>query len=155
MTSMQPERLSERDLKRDIMRKCNKCGIEKSLAQYTQRSGRPEGQLQTVCKQCILDTLKDHRQHMRRIVNRWKEMKGCSACGFKGHHFQLDLDHTDPSTKYGQNHRAYEPNWKKVRIKQELAKCTILCANCHRAKTFLNSDHLRVCDSPAHDENCN
>ena len=151
---MQPERLSKRDLKRDTMRICNKCKQEKAFSEYPQRSGRPLGQLNRVCRPCLLDSLKQHRQHVRSVVNRWKEMKGCSACGFKGKHYQLDLDHVDPSTKYGQNHRAYEPNWRMERIKQELAKCVILCANCHREKTFRNSDHLQVCDSPAHDENC-
>ena len=83
-------------------------------------------------------------------------MKGCAECGFKGHHFQLDLDHIDASSKDNvHNSRAYEPSWSKERIKVELAKCRILCANCHRLKTYLMKDHLQVCDSPAHDENDN
>lgn len=104
----------------------------------------------------FLDNLYEHRQHVRSVVNSWKESKGCSACGFMGKHYQLDLDHIDPATKFGkQNHRAYEPNWKLDRVWNEIAKCQILCANCHREKTFTNSDHLPVCDSPAHDENDN
>lgn len=137
------------------MRTCYKCGIEKEETDFNQRSGRPKGQLNTVCRQCLLDTLKEHRQYVRSRVNSWKEAQGCSWCGFKGKHYQLDLDHIDPSTKYGQNHRAYEPNWKWKRVQEELDKCQILCANCHREKTFANSDHLQVCDSPAHDENDN
>lgn len=150
---MQPERLSNGDLKRDTMRICNKCKEEKTLSEFTQRSGRPAGQMNTTCRQCLLENLKQHRQHIRRVVNRWKELKGCSACGFKGKHYQLDLDHVDPKSKCSQNHRAFEPNWKMSRVKAELSKCVILCANCHREKTFINSDHLQVCDSPAHDKN--
>lgn len=150
---MQPERLSKEDCKGDIMRKCYQCGVEKTEDSYKQRSGRPPGELNTVCYQCIKDNARSHRQHIRRVVNRWKEWKGCSACGFKGKHYQLDLDHVDPKTKYAQNHRAYEPNWRLPRVQEELSKCVILCANCHREKTFKNSDHLTVCDSPAHDEN--
>lgn len=95
---------------------------------------------------------------MRKWVNDWKEEMGCSECGFKGHHFQLDLDHVDPETKRNKgtgNHRAFEPSWSQERIEEELKKCVILCANCHRLKTFKNSDHLWVCDSPAPDENDN
>jgi hypothetical protein len=150
---MQPERLSKWGLKRDIMRICNKCKEEKEDSYFPQRSGRPAGQLNRLCQACLQINLKEHRQHIRSIINRWKEWKGCSACGFKGSHYQLDLDHVDPSTKECSNHRAYEPNWSMKRVKQELAKCVILCANCHREKTFLNSDHLQVCDSPAHDKN--
>lgn len=137
------------------MRICYKCGLEKEDSEYTQRSGRAKGQLNTICRQCLLDNLRNHRQQMRSIVNSWKEERGCSWCGFMGKHYQLDLDHIDPTTKYGQNHRAYEPNWKWERIKKELDKCQILCANCHREKTFRDSDHLQICDSPAHDANDN
>lgn len=125
------------------MKTCNHCNetLDDSLFNY--KSGQPKKSgLQNRCKPCVLKLLKVHRQKMRNLVNRWKCMKGCSECGFKGHHFQLDLDHVDPSSKYAQNHRAYEPNWKKERIKKELAKCVILCANCHRLKTFMNNEHV-------------
>jgi hypothetical protein len=79
---------------------------------------------------------------MRALVNRWKEGKGCSWCGFKGRHYQLHLDHIDPTTKVNMRHRAYEPGWSKIRIKAEVRKCQLLCANCHAEKTFSNNDHL-------------
>ena len=135
------------------MKQCNHCKQVLDASKFSKSTRNKVDGLQRKCKECSLRLLKDHRQKMRKLVNRWKVMKGCSACGFKGKHFQLDLDHVDPSTKYGQNRRAYEPNWKLERIKKELAKCVILCANCHRLKTFMNNDHIWVCDSPAHDEN--
>ncbi len=138
------------------MKTCIKCKEEKEDLFFDYNSGhkRKEGQLKNICKPCAIGSLRQHRQKMRKLVNRWKVIKGCSSCGFKGKHFQLDLDHIDPSTKHRSgSHRAFEPNWKKERIKNELKKCVILCANCHRLKTFENSDHLSVCDSPAHDEN--
>ena len=142
-TGVQRERLSEKDLKENYLRTCRCCKQELDEDLFRFKSGQPKKDgLQTICKPCVLSNLKRHRQKMRNLVNRWKCMKGCSSCGFKGHHFQLDLDHVDPSTKYAQNHRAYEPNWKKERIKKELAKCVVLCANCHRLKTFMNGDHL-------------
>ena len=125
------------------MRECRYCKEVLPVELFKYKSGQVKKDgLQTICKPCVLTNLKTHRQKMRNLVNRWKVMKGCSCCGFKGQHFQLDLDHVDPSTKYGQNHRAYEPNWKLDRIKKELAKCVILCANCHRLKTFAAGDHL-------------
>lgn len=131
------------------MRTCIKCGEFKGMSEF-KRSGNITT---NICRQCKLNSMLQHRQYVRSVVNRWKEIKGCSSCGFKGKHYQLDLDHVDPTTKTGkQNHRAYEPNWKMSRVKEELSKCVILCANCHREKTFRNSDHLQVCDSPAHDK---
>ena len=138
------------------MQICRKCNVELEDSLFDYLSGKRVNRLQYTCKPCKLSVLQKHRQNMRKLVNRWKCMRGCSECGFKGHHFQLDLDHIDPNTKRNRgsgNHRAYEPSWNKDRIKEELAKCVILCANCHRLKTYMNKDHLQVCDSPAHDEN--
>lgn len=133
---------------------CRVCFKEKIETEFYKRHKNKETGRQTICKDCQNTSLKTHRQHIRNLINRWKCIKGCSECGFKGHHFQLDLDHVNPSTKYAKHHRSYEPNWKKERIKEELSKCVILCANCHRLKTFMNNEHIKVCDSPAHDKKC-
>lgn len=148
---MQPERLSMGDWKELTMKTCIRCKqeLDESLFNYNSAKRKTHN----ICKPCKLGRLSEHRQEMRKLVNRWKCMKGCSECGFKGHHFQLDLDHVDPTTKTNNNnHRAYEPSWSKERIKKELSLCVILCANCHRLKTYKNGDHLPVCDSPAHDK---
>lgn len=124
-------------------KECRSCMQTLSNVLFDYKSGQPRKGLQSQCKPCKLGVLTDHRRKMRALVNRWKVMKGCSECGFKGHHFQLDLDHTDPYTKENKgNHRAYEPSWSKAKIKNELRKCVILCANCHRLKTYTNGDHL-------------
>lgn len=150
--AVQPERLSEGDWDGTTLKQCLRCleWLEESLYYYKSANKKKHN----ICKPCKLGRLQEHRQAMRKWVNDWKEEMGCSECGFKGHHFQLDLDHTDPSTKANKgNHRSFEPGWSKERITLEIQKCVILCANCHRMKTFLYSDHLPVCDSPAHDEN--
>ena len=127
-------------------------------AEYNATGGKqatavqPERLSEGGLKETLKRKAKEHRLAMRKWVNTWKEEHGCSSCGFKGHHFQLDLDHVDPETKRCSNHRSYEPNWRRERIENEIKKCVILCANCHRLKTFNNSDHLQVCDSPAHGE---
>lgn len=148
--AVQRERLSEGGL-----RECIRCRNVLDVKLFFYNSAKKK--THNICKPCKLGRLQEHRQKMRALVNRWKTIKGCSQCGFKGHHFQLDLDHIDPETKRNKgtgNHRSYEPSWNKERIKEELSKCVILCANCHRLKTYLSKDHLQVCDSPAPDENC-
>lgn len=64
--------------------------------------------------------------------------KGCELCGFQAtHHCQLDLDHINPATKtYKGNHKAYDAGWSWKRIEEELAKCTVLCKNCHALRTY-------------------
>ena len=50
----------------------------------------------------------------------------CSKCGFQAvHKGQLDIDHIDG------NHK-----------NNDISNIQILCANCHRLKTFINKDYL-------------
>ena len=84
------------------------------------------------------------RQRKRNIVRKWKADRGCARCGAT-HPATLDLHHRDPSTK----HRALRKHQQRdgyrkgnsgrgwvylsfADLAEELAKCTVLCANCHR-----------------------
>jgi len=61
------------------------------------------------------------------------ESKGgrCQVCGYNKYAGALDLHHIDPSTKtFGIGDKGYTRSWEKV--KAELDKCVLLCANCHR-----------------------
>jgi len=57
--------------------------------------------------------------------------EGCSICGYNKCATSLHYHHTDPKTKVISICRAYTSNWKKERIDKELAKCILVCANCH------------------------
>jgi hypothetical protein len=63
----------------------------------------------------------------------WKEYKStlsCTKCGF-AHIAALDFHHEDPSTKeYDVNRLISNGQFKKA--EEELKKCIVLCANCHR-----------------------
>jgi hypothetical protein len=70
------------------------------------------------------------------VVNRFKQMKGCADCGAKGlPAYVYDLDHLDPQDKI--DHVSVLLNmvrpWKIIR--EEVLKCEVVCANCHRIRT--------------------
>lgn len=100
--------------------------------------------LQSTCKACSLERLRVHRRKMREFVVAYKLSKGCEICGFDKHPFALHLDHVVPQMKRnrGVAGRALEVSWSQKRIEEELAKCQVLCANCHAIKTYENKDHL-------------
>jgi len=71
----------------------------------------------------------------RKMIDEIKLAQGCCICGYKLHAVALDFDHLDPSekdftigTKY-----THKP-WQS--ILDEIEKCRILCANCHRVETL-------------------
>lgn len=74
-------------------------------------------------------------------LDAYKLERGCQDCGYSVDPRALDLDHRNPATKVGNVSRLlrFAP-WPVVL--EELAKCDVLCANCHRVKTFSGNEHL-------------
>jgi len=61
------------------------------------------------------------------------EYKGgrCFSCGYDRCLDALELHHISSSEKdFGISDKGYTRSWAK--IKEELDKCVLLCANCHR-----------------------
>lgn len=55
----------------------------------------------------------------------------CFLCGYSREIKALDFHHLDESTKlFGLSDRGLTRSWKKT--KEEVLKCVLLCANCHR-----------------------
>ncbi|HYU64705.1 MAG TPA: hypothetical protein VEK36_00340 [Candidatus Paceibacterota bacterium] len=86
-------------------------------------------------------TYADRRQELIRAVakrrRKIKEMaiayKGgkCQICNYNRYQGALDLHHIDPITKeFGIADRGHSRSWE--RVKKELDKCVLVCANCHR-----------------------
>ena len=69
-------------------------------------------------------------------IDRVKRFKGCSECGYKKNPVALQFHHVDPSTKLYNvacMRRSSYVQWG--RIKTEMRKCIVLCANCHSIET--------------------
>ena len=74
------------------------------------------------------------------FLQQYKMEKGCSVCGYNEIPQALEFDHIDRSKKkFGMN-KAYKYKWST--IMEELEKCVVLCANCHRKKTVEDKDYL-------------
>jgi len=77
----------------------------------------------------------------RDFVNEYKLERGCAQCGYNAHPVALELNHIDPTTKtYSIGKELISISMEKLVL--ELAKCEVLCANCHQIHTFENGHHL-------------
>jgi formate-dependent nitrite reductase cytochrome c552 subunit len=59
----------------------------------------------------------------------------CADCGHRYPPYVMDFDHRDPSAKRATVTRMIG-RASTARILDEVAKCDIVCANCHRARTY-------------------
>jgi 5-methylcytosine-specific restriction endonuclease McrA len=86
-------------------------------------------------------TYQERRKYLLKAVQRRREKirlmavshKGgcCQICGYKRCIEALEFHHLDPTQKdFGISHKGYTRRWETV--KEEVEKCILLCANCHR-----------------------
>jgi hypothetical protein len=70
----------------------------------------------------------------KEMIDRIKQERGCARCGYNEHPEALDFDHNDPSLKmFNISSRAVHAS--EERLLEEIRKCSVLCANCHRVRT--------------------
>ena len=110
---------------------CNKCGKDKPISEFGKNSSKKDG-LQSMCKECT----KEYREWINSIKSKLK----CSICG-EDRIWCLDFHHVNPNEKEGSvSHMIQAPN----KLKLELEKCIVLCANCHRDIHHQIDKNLRV-----------
>lgn len=86
-------------------------------------------------KTSIKNCYKRKLDERRSFIDLIKLENGCALCGYKDHAVALDFDHINPLEKNFTIGTKYLTVSKK-RLLQEIEKCRILCANCHRVETL-------------------
>lgn len=70
------------------------------------------------------------REKISQWLNDLKLTLKCETCG-NNHPAVIQFHHIDPSTKDGSISNFTQTGWSIDRIKKEISKCKVLCANCH------------------------
>lgn len=125
------------------MKKCNKCNIEKEHSEFNKKSASKDG-LQNFCRKCdnaaqkqrykkdkqyYIDKSKIQRIILRNYVNTLKE-EGCMYCA-EDDIVCMDFHHVKGNKNDSIASMVNRAVSFKI-LKEEIAKCIILCANCHR-----------------------
>lgn len=74
------------------------------------------------------------RNDIRQAVIKAKD-KPCSDCGIKYPYYVMDLDHVRGIKKYNLSVAASKSRAINS-VQSEIDKCDVVCANCHRERTF-------------------
>jgi len=124
------------------MKVCSKCGKYGSFRKNKQKK---DG-LQTLCKDCQspihkewyknnkskrLDLNRQFKIKIRQIINNLKD-NPCTDCNRKFPSVCMDFDHLDPKEK---KFSIASLNGSLESILEEIKKCELVCANCHRIRT--------------------
>jgi hypothetical protein len=86
----------------------------------------------------------------RTLLNRALIVKAkdvpCADCGGRFHPCAMDFDHINGTKEYNVGRMVGQAS--EARLLAEIAKCEVVCANCHRVRSFVT--RVKTRKRPAH-----
>jgi hypothetical protein len=131
-----------------MKKRCSSCKEKKPLKDFSKNKVKKDG-LNHSCRECHKLYTRAHyarnkgayfkrnirnREKIKQKLYKFLEGKACIDCG-EDDPVTFDFDHVDRSTKTGSVGVLMSGNTTWPRIKREIDKCEIRCANCHRKRT--------------------
>src|SRR5690348_16773627 len=87
------------------------------------------------CQTCKYARQKERIEETRRWLQEFKRTLVCEQCGFADFR-ALEFHHRDPHLKEFAVGDIARRGGSLVSLQREIAKCSVLCANCHRIQHF-------------------
>jgi len=76
------------------------------------------------------------RNKFSSIINRYKIFKKCNSCGYNKNPYALQFHHVNKKDKINDVSSIWRTSYVQWgKIKTEMRKCIVLCANCHSIET--------------------
>lgn len=142
------------------MKTCHSCKESKPHSEYNKNKGRPDG-LASTCRECMKIYRRAHyaankEVYVKDIVRRRKvrveantrrlfeylSLHPCVDCGISDPRV-LEFDHRDEKDKSFSVSDRLTGGWSWGTIEEEIKKCDVRCANCHRIRTQIQFGFLR------------
>lgn len=133
-----------------LIKICSSCKIKKSSDHFNKNCSKTDG-LNSYCKDCSRQQSREYyysdpkRHEVKRKVSKlrtakrnqqyvwkWLENHPCVDCG-ESDIVILEFDHLDNKINTV-SHGIYS-GWTLEKLQDEIDKCEVRCANCHRRKT--------------------
>ena len=129
-----------------MTKRCFKCNTEKPIECFSKNKGRSDGH-SGQCKECHTIMRKEHYEKNKKKIysqvdakkkeyHKWIltfKHKPCVDCKIKYPHYVMDFDHL--KDKEFNLSQAARHGYGKEKVLKEIAKCELVCANCHRERT--------------------
>lgn len=146
------------------MKTCKTCKENKSVSDFATNNTKPDG-LNWQCRTCQSAYFKEYyknnkkkhvsrvrvvnertRQKLHEFLAAYFENNPCVECG-EDNILVLEIDHINNKSKNGKAFSMGEARRNGIslrKVKKELERCQVLCANCHRVKTAHESNSWRL-----------
>lgn len=116
-------------------KKCSICGEEKPLQDFAFRD-KKKGTYRTNCRKCQAQYASIRYHQNKNILDDSKKGKCCERCGYNECVEALDYHHINPANKKNTVAKLLT-HYNANDGLEEIKKCILLCANCHRYFHYL------------------
>jgi hypothetical protein len=124
--------------------------VEKETVEFYRKGGK----LQSKCKSCqrayhrlyyqrnkaryFAKNRRNKNRQRKRLRTILVEVKQqpCQDCGGSFHPWVMEFDHRDEKTKKAAVGNLVSKGCTDARLREEIDKCDLVCANCHRMRTY-------------------
>ena len=113
--------------------RCPVCGKWPKIIDGYHKNPKTALGIQTHCKKCQISGRRERDRVTQQRAALIKLERGCIDCGYNAAKEALDFDHRPGTVKVFQIAQASGRTWTTVL--EEIAKCDVVCANCHRIRT--------------------
>ncbi|HTU89718.1 MAG TPA: hypothetical protein VMF69_06445 [Gemmataceae bacterium] len=129
-------------------KRCPRCGKVKPPIDFGRRSKNANGnQLRAYCRLCSRHIYSEYyEKHKELFIQRADQfhtairdllraakVKPCTDCGKSFPFYVMEFDHREGEKK---SFNIADHRVGKARLIAEIAKCDVVCANCHRERTY-------------------
>ncbi len=139
--------------------RCPRCGRVLPPSEFTRASDRPNGR-QSMCKECkheydrqyyannpqyrerVRQMSERRRDELRDYLYEYLSTHPCEMCG-ESRPACLCFHHRNPKDKDIELSIAVFHQYSQARLEAEIAKCTVLCQNCHAIVTAQEKGYRR------------
>ncbi len=118
--------------------RCEKCGRNKLISRFSSHGN----QLTVTCNSCRAARLPSEELKRKKALLDEARSTPCAVCNHTFPIICMDFDHL-PTHKKSFN---ISSHWRTAPLKtlqQEMAKCEVVCSNCHRIRTHHERPHKR------------
>jgi hypothetical protein len=139
-----------------VNKNCCRCQKSKPVSEFNKNSKKKDG-FNSACRPCQSAYTKAHYQatkdqyiarvgknnaaYKAAVMERIKELKSvpCADCHKSYPHYVMDFDHQGDK-KFEVSDAVFSKGWSASKAKvelifEEIKKCEVVCANCHRERT--------------------
>ena len=117
---------------------CTKCSKELPITDFYWRN-KAKGVRRSDCKYCHCNWVKEKYKEKKQDIEEIKNTLTCKKCG-DNRPYVLDFHHLKSKEKKEEISKLLSSNASWETIINEMEKCIILCANCHREFHYLEKE---------------